>query len=83
VKHDRRWWEILSEKQREGKQGRLALVKGRNAGIACPKCGLAPVVYNGNYFCDNWGDECNWALPHPATSKSDREICDLIGTDYE
>lgn len=81
--HARHWWEIPREQQRQGKQGRLALIKGRDTGITCPKCGLAPVVYNGNYFCDGWGDWCDWALAHPARSKRDREICDLIGTDYE
>jgi hypothetical protein len=84
-----RWWERPRAQQREGKQGRLALIQGRDVGIDCPKCGNAPVVYNGNYFCDNWAHpytgaegECDWALAHPAKSKRDREICDLIGIDY-
>lgn len=84
-----RWWEIPQARQRQGAQGALALVQGTKVGIECPECGAAPVVYNGNYFCDNWvypgppGEgECRWALAHPATSKRDREICDLIGIDY-
>lgn len=85
-----RWWELPRDQQRQGRQGRLALVAGRTTGVTCPKCGLAPVVYNGNYFCDNWvypgppgPEECDWALAHPARSARDREVCDLIGTDYE
>lgn len=84
-----RWWERPGP-HREGRQGRLALVAGRDTGITCPECGVHPVVYNGNYFCDGWvypgppGEgECTWALPHPATRKRDREVCDLIGIDYE
>lgn len=58
------------------------------------------ILYNGNYFCENFGYEsrifsdgktygerrggpCDWALAHPATTKVDRKICDLIGIDYE
>ncbi len=47
----------------------------------CPKCS-GRVVYNGNYFCENWGDDCDWALPHPARSKKDRAVCDVLGIDY-
>lgn len=48
----------------------------------CPSCG-GRVLYNGNYACEFWGTTyegtrlggpCSWALPHPATSKVDREI---------
>lgn len=84
-----RWWEVPRDEQPEGKQGWLARAAGSLVGITCPKCRVAPVVYNGNYFCDNWtwplttGDnECDWALAHPATTKRDREVCDLIGVDY-
>jgi hypothetical protein len=83
------WWEIPREQQREGRQGRLAHARGSLVGIDCPKCGAAPVVYNGNYFCDNWtfpfssaDGECDWALAHPATTKRDQAICDLLGIDY-
>jgi len=39
----------------------------------CPKDG-ARIVYNGNYFCENFGKGCDWALPHPARKKADREL---------
>lgn len=84
-----RWWETDTP-AREGRQGRIASPAGRSGGITCPECGAAPVVYNGNYFCDNWvfpgppGEgECVWALAHPATTRRDREFCDLVGIDYE
>lgn len=89
-KRPARWWE-RPEPHREGRQGRLALVAGRDTGITCPACGQNPVVYNGNYFCDGWVypgpavtemGECEWALAHPAMSKWDREFCDLVGIDY-
>jgi hypothetical protein len=69
----------------------LALAQGNMAGVTCPVCDSAPVVYNGNYFCDAWVfpgppdpalGECDWALAHPATTRRDRAICDLIGIDY-
>lgn len=31
-------------------------------GKTCPKCRRNPVVYNGNYFCGGWGDDCDWAM---------------------
>lgn len=31
-------------------------------GFVCPRCRRAPIVYNGNYFCDNLGNGCDWAL---------------------
>ena len=84
-----RWWEVPASERGEGRQGRLARAQGSFVGITCPVCGEAPVVYNGNYFCDNWtfpyvaGEGlCDWALAHPATTKRDRAICDLIGIDY-
>ena len=77
-----RWWE-QPDGVNNGKQGRIASPKGRGGKIPCPKCGVFPVVYNGNYFCDDWGGECDWALPHPALSKRDREFCDLVGIDYD
>lgn len=74
------------DRQREGRQGRLVRARGSLVGIDCPLCGAAPVVYNGNYFCDNWNfpagpDDCTWALAHPARTKRDREFCDLVGID--
>ncbi len=67
------WWAY------PGAEGSVA---GTTEAIPCPKCGEAPVVYNGNYFCGYWGDGCDWALPHPARLPRDRVFCDLIGTDY-
>lgn len=85
-----RWWEDPSTTDRPGRQGRLVSPAGRCTGITCPVCGAAPVVYNGNYFCDNYppldrastAGHCDWALAHPAITKRDRAICDLIGIDY-
>lgn len=84
-----RWWENPLTGDRPGRQGRLVSPAGRDTGITCPVCGAAPVVYNGNYFCDNWtfphtpvDGECDWALAHPARTKRDREFCDLVGIDY-
>ena len=48
---------------------------------SCPRCG-SQVVYNGNYFCENWSYDCAWALPHPARSAADRRVCDVVGVDY-
>lgn len=78
-----RWWD---KPRAWGRQGSIVTVKGSDTVITCPKC-KTPVVYNGNYFCDNWAyrpgpGECSWALRHPARSRRDREICDLIGIDY-
>lgn len=39
----------------------------------CPDCG-ARVIYNGNYFCERWGGECWWALPHPARRQADLDL---------
>jgi len=52
-------------------------------GVRCPACGDR-VVYNGNYFCENWeSGTCTWALPHPATHRSDRAVCEQIGIGYD
>lgn len=80
------WWERAY--QQDGRQGRIARTKEDSETIACPKCGNAPVVYNGNYFCDSWAypagpGDCDWALAHPARTVRDRAICDLIGLDYQ
>lgn len=48
----------------------------------CPNC-AAMVVYNGNYFCERLGDECDWALDHPATTPGDRRVCDVVGIGYD
>ena len=85
-----RWWELPRARQR---QGDIVSPAGRTGQILCPKCKSYPVVYNGNYFCDDYdapaldpkgqGGSCDWALAHPSTSKRDRAICDLIGIDYD
>jgi hypothetical protein len=31
--------------------------------VHCPKCG-GPITYNGNYFCQGFGQWCDWALSH-------------------
>ncbi len=77
------WWK---KPRAQGRQGAIATVRGTGERIACPKCGLYPIVYNGNYFCDNWNypagpGDCDWALAHPARSKRDRAVCLLIGID--
>jgi len=83
-----RWWEGQDTANREGSQGRIVSPAGRSGVITCPACGVYPVVYNGNYFCDGWqykpgpGD-CSWALAHPARSARDRSFCDLVGIDYQ
>lgn len=74
-----KWWDLPRVM---GIQGAVAFVQGTRDPILCPKCKSSWVVYNGNYFCDGHGDTCDWALPHPTTKRSDRKICDLIGTDY-
>jgi hypothetical protein len=76
------WWKKPSF---EGRQGRIATVRGSDERIACPKCGQYPVVYNGNYFCDNHGSnagDCDWALAHPARTEHDKAVCILIGIDF-
>lgn len=50
--------------------------------VKCP-VDAAPVVYNGNYFCSNYGDGCRWALScdYPISSKDDIDICHQLGID--
>ena len=78
---NQRWWEKPAA---QGKQGRIVTVQGRDVTIECPKCKSAPIVYNGNYFCDNWAyqpgaGDCDWALEYPARTQADKKICDLVG----
>lgn len=75
-------------RDRQGRKGWLATVAGTSTGVGCPKCHEYPVVYNGNYFCDNWNHpagpgDCDWAMTSPPTGKRDREIATLIGLDIE
>jgi predicted RNA-binding Zn-ribbon protein involved in translation (DUF1610 family) len=51
---------------REVPQGKATLEK-------CPDCG-GTIVYNGNYFCEHFGSDCPWALPHPTRKRADREL---------
>lgn len=45
----------------------------------CPSCG-ARIIYNGNYFCEDYGSSCGWALPHPARKKADQRLAmSLVG----
>jgi hypothetical protein len=82
-----RWWKKPDQVQ--GRQGVIVAVRGSDDRITCPKCGLAPVVYNGNYFCDNWAypdtaaGSCDWALAHPARSERDRAVCLLLGISFD
>lgn len=75
-----RWWQ---QPRSRGRQGDFALIKGRDVRIICPGCWDDYIVYNGNYFCDSYGERCDWALPHPARKDADRAVCDLIGVDYD
>ena len=34
------------------------VVKGK----FCPKCRGGRLVYNGNYFCERFGEGCDWAM---------------------
>jgi hypothetical protein len=54
---------------------------GRSTLEKCPQDG-AMIVYNGNYFCSNWG--CGWALPSwpwagEATEEEQRLVLVLTG----
>jgi len=69
------WWEKGDRRSRRRELGDLVPEAG-----PCPLDG-ARIVYNGNYFCENWG-ACNWALAHPARSRADREICTRLGITY-
>ena len=76
-----RWWK---KPRKWGRQGWIAAVAGADEHIACPQCGVHPVVYNGNYFCDNWNhpvgpNDCGWAMGSPARSERDRAVCVLLG----
>jgi hypothetical protein len=52
-------------------------------GVTCPTCG-GQVVYNGNYFCENWtypyeGVGCDWVLSYnertgDAIGKKDKAV---------
>jgi hypothetical protein len=35
--------------------------KDCRTGVPCPKCS-AEIVYNGNYFCSEHGDRCDWVM---------------------
>lgn len=74
------WWK---RERIFAKQGDMVSAKDTGNFLICPQCGNAPVVYNGNYFCDNWSGGCDWALAHPALTTQDRRICDLIGIAYD
>ena len=84
--------EWFTRKRTWAKQGWVVYEKNSTNRIRCHKCHEDFVVYNGNYFCDSWvyrkpreklfPGECDWALPHPAVTAADRQICDLIGIDY-
>lgn len=39
----------------------------------CPECD-GMIIYNGNYFCEHWGDDCGWALPSPALREADQDL---------
>jgi hypothetical protein len=84
-----RWWERPDRDLYRTLNGNVVTPAGRSDMVLCPKCGQRPVVYNGNYFCDGYAPleggtgACDWVLAHPATTKRDREVCDLIGIDRE
>lgn len=42
-------------------------------GKFCPKCRGGRVIYNGNYFCERFGDGCDWAMSE-RNSKFNDEI---------
>lgn len=35
-----------------------AIVEGK----FCPKCRRGKIIYNGNYFCERFGEGCDWAM---------------------
>lgn len=56
---------------------------GWSTDARCPRCGRE-VVYNGNYFCEDFdAGGCRWALEHPATDPGDRRVCDVVGITYD
>lgn len=74
---------MAKRKWNEKAGGYQVFKKGTEEEINCPECKDDVIVYNGNYFCAKWNSgNCKWALAHPARSKRDKEICDLLGTDY-
>jgi predicted RNA-binding Zn-ribbon protein involved in translation (DUF1610 family) len=60
-------------KDATGGKGSRGMNNGKTTLEKCPECG-GRVIYNGNYFCERWGGECWWALPHPAGKAADREL---------
>lgn len=68
--------------RQNGNQGRKVYVPNSNVILVCPKCEAAPVVYNGNYFCDDRDVRCDWGLAHPAVTERDRAVCDILNLDY-
>jgi hypothetical protein len=55
------------------KREKAPLSSGWTTLESCPECG-GVIIYNGNYFCERFGAGCDWALPHPARKKADREL---------
>jgi predicted RNA-binding Zn-ribbon protein involved in translation (DUF1610 family) len=49
------------------------LPEGKATLEKCPDCG-GTIVYNGNYFCQWFGDDCDWALPSPPRREADRDL---------
>jgi hypothetical protein len=60
-------------------------------GEMCRKCHVGRVIYNGNYFCENWGYDyegkryggpCDWAMkgvkPGKKRKKKDQRIIDTL-----
>jgi hypothetical protein len=60
--------------------------------VRCPRCGDI-IVYNGNFFCNSFDaieydserkdiflapGTCRWALPHPVTRESDRNVAEEL-----
>lgn len=41
------------------------------------------IVYNGNFFCEHWGNTCDWALPHPQSLHRDQLLAWKLGGYYE
>jgi hypothetical protein len=56
-----------------GRKNMTAELPGSLTAERCPECG-GRIVYNGNYFCEFFGSDCSWALPHPTRKKADREL---------
>ena len=43
-------------------------------GKFCPKCRNGRIVYNGNYFCERWGEGCDWAMSERNSAFNDEII---------